>query len=458
MDNPISGSLTSLNLRKFDIVLMSLSYEFDYINAIKILLLNNIPVVNDRGRRPIIIAGGPAVSANPLPLSKFFDGIVIGEGEEVLKLLMDSTGLLHSKDLFLENLASKGLYIPLLHDGSKIKKSYVVDLDSSYYPEYQIQSLIIEPVFGRGYIMEISRGCKHLCSFCMEAFISYPYRVRSYEKIMESVGKGLEVNKVDRVVFYSLSFFDHHSADRILETLLERGIRFSIPSVRADTLNEYRVDLIRRGGQKTLTLAPETHSDKLRCVIRKYISDELVSRLIDYGIKLGMEIKLYYMIGIPFEDDEDINQLVKFLRGLIPILDKSRFRRRVRVVINPLIPKANTPMQFFGLINKKEYMHRVRLIRKGLPGRYFRVEALSHNLAYIQATMSLGDVKLGDVLLRYVSEAYVNEELHFLNYKYLLKSLGIDTDYVLKPRNPSEILPWEFIDLGLNIRGFNIIK
>ncbi len=458
MDNPINGSLTSLNLRKFDIVLMSLSYEFDYFNAIKILLLNNIPVVNDRSRRPIIIAGGPALSANPLPLSKFFDGIVIGEGEEALKLLMNSIGLLHSKDLFLEDLASKGFYIPLIHDGSRIRKSYIVDLDSSYYPEYQIQSLIIESVFGRGYIMEVSRGCKHLCPFCMEAFISYPYRVRSYEKIMRSIGKGLEVNKVDRVIFYSLSFFDHHSADRILESLLEKGIKFSIPSVRADTLNEYRVDLIRRGGQKTLTLAPETHSDKLKCVIRKYISDELISKLVDYSVKLGMEVKLYYMVGIPFEDDEDINQLVKFLRNLIPILDKSRFRRRVRVIINPLIPKANTPIQFFGLINKKEYMRRIRLIRKELPSRYFSIEALSHNLAYVQATMSLGDVKLSDVLLRYVSEAYVSDKLQFSNYKYILKSLSIDTDYVFRPRNPSETLPWEFIDLGLNIRSFNIVK
>ncbi len=446
IDNPTSSCTHSLSLRRFDIALFSLSYEFDYINALKIITDNNIPIFNHSSRRPILVAGGPTVTSNPLPLSKFFDVVVIGEGEEALKKLASSINLLPSRRGFLETLASNGFYIPSLHDGSRINKMYVSDLDTSYYPEYQIQSLIEEPVFGRGFIMEISRGCPYLCTFCMESVASYPYRTRGYSKIIDIVSRGVENNKLSRVIFYSLSFFSHPASDRILETLIERGLEFSIPSVRADTLDESRLSLIRRGGQKTLTLAPETHSRRLKCLIRKYIDDELLTKLVVDGIKLGMDVKMYYLIGIPFETVDDVNEMISFLKNLARTLSNHSLRRRIRVTLNPLIPKAGTPMQFLGLTSREDYQRKVRLIKSELPGKYFTVEALSHNLAYVQALLSLGGAELGDVLIKYVVSGY-----NLSDFRTLLTSLRVDPDYVFRRRSDLDILPWDFINLGVDV-------
>ncbi len=447
IDNPTTSAIHSLSLRKFDIALFSLGYEFDYINALKIILNNNLPAVSNGVRRPIMIAGGPTVTSNPLPVSKFFDAIAIGDGEEALKVLATSiTSLSSSKKAFLEVLASKGFYVPSLHDGSVIRKLCVNDLNSSYYPEYQIQSLTTEPVFGRGFIMEVSRGCPHLCSFCMESMVSYPYRVRSLDGVISLISRGVEINKLDRIVFYSLSFFNHPSSDKILETLVEKGLKFSIPSVRADTLSEYRLRLMSKGGQKTLTLAPETNSSRLKCLIRKYIDEELLTELIVGGVKLGMEIKMYYLIGIPFETDNDVKEMINFLSGLSGVLSKYCLKGRVRVVINPLIPKAGTPMQFLGLVSKEQYQRRVKLIRRELPRKYFEVEALSHNIAYVQAHLSLGGVELGDALLKYVVDG-----LNISDFKTLLTSFGINPDHVFENRGTLNVLPWNFIDLGVDV-------
>lgn len=445
VDNPTSSCIYSLNLRKFDIALFSLSYEFDYINALKIIIDNQIPITSSN-KRPILVGGGPTVTSNPLPVSKFFDAIAIGEGEEALKVLASSTSLLPNRQKFLEALTSKGFYVPTLHDGSKIVKAYVSDLDNSYYPEYQIQSLINEPVFGRGFIMEISRGCPYLCSFCMESIASYPYRVRSYSKVIDLISKGVKNNKLGRVIFYSLSFFNHPSSDKILEELLERGLKFSIPSVRADTLNEFRLNLMFRGGQKTLTVAPETNSRRLKCVLRKYIDEGLLTDIVIKGVGLGMEPKMYYLVGIPFEEDEDVKYMINFLKGLAQTLSNYNVRKRIRVVVNPLIPKAGTPMQFLGLVSKNDYQRRIRLIRRELPRKYFRVEALSHNIAYVQALLSLGSVELADALVKYVVNG-----LSISDFRTLLTSLNINSNYVFKSRSTSETLPWGFIDLGVNI-------
>jgi len=444
LDNPVRSCIYSLNLRKFDVVLFSLSYEIDYVNALRILLQNELPLVSGGRDRPIVIAGGPAAMSNPLPISKFFDAITIGEGEIFLERLVNSLTELPNRMRFLESLGP-GVYVPLMHSGERISKVYVSDLDTAFYPTYQIQSLSTEPVYGRGYIMEISRGCPHLCSFCMEAFISYPYRLRSDRRILNYIYEGLKVNKVNKVIFYSLSFFDHRSADKVLEELVENNIKFSIPSLRADTLNEHRVNLIRMGGQKTLTLAPETHSPKLRCVIRKYIDDTHITKIISEGIKLGMNIKMYYIIGIPGEDVGDLRYVIKFLRGL-PSDVGGDLRSRVRVIINPLIPKAGTPMQFFGLLRREDYLRRLRLIRSELPRKYYSIEGLDYNLALTQAALSLGNEGLSDVLIKWVLAGG-----RLSGFKSALMSSGVNVDYVFSGRRPEE-LPWDFIDIGINVR------
>ncbi len=445
LNNVTSSAIYSLNLRNFDLALVTLSYELDYVNALKMIINNGIKLTSDSERRPIFIAGGPAVTANPLPVSKFFDAILLGEGEEFFRKLIDLTTLLDSRKRFLESLSSLGAYVPSLYQGEKIKKQYIPCLDDAYYPVHQIQSMIKEPIFGKGYIMEVSRGCPHLCSFCMEAFISYPYRFRSYDKVIEYVSKGLKVNRVDRVIFYSLSFFDYPYAEKLLEELIAMRVRYSIPSLRADTLDEYRVSLISMGGQKTLTLAPETNSPRMKCIIRKHIDDSTLVRVINEGLKLGLDVKLYYLIGIPQESLSDVRESIKFLINLKASLD--RYGRKVRVTVNPLIPKANTPMQYFPLISREEYLIKLKLFRSELPRKYFEIDALNYNVAYVQALLSLGDEKLSELLA-----AWAIDNLSLSSIKSLAKKLKLD-DVMYRRREPSDNLPWDFIDLGLNLKS-----
>lgn len=445
LDNPVFSCIHSLNLKRFDIALFSLSYEFDYMNAVKIVIQNKLKAFNGEG--PITIAGGPAVTSNPLPVSKFFDAVVIGEGENALKTLINYITLLPSKKKFLESLPSKGFYIPKLHDGDVISKTYVSDLNNSFYPIYQIQSTLESPVFGKGYIMEVSRGCPYLCSFCMESIVTYPYRVRSYDKVIDIISRGLDSNKLDRVIFYSLSFFSHPSADKLLETLLDSGVRFSIPSLRADTLNEYRLSLISRGGQKTLTLAPETHSHKLKCLIRKSVDEDLIIKLIIDGLKLGMDIKLYYLLGIPYETVDDVREIANFLKNLSQSISNYDLKKKIRVTVNPLIPKANTPMQFFGLISRGNYLRFLKALRSEIRKKHFALEALSYNIAYVQSVLSLGGPELSDVLMRYVGDG-----LSLSEFRGLLPNFNIDPSYVLKHKDVNEGMPWDFINLGLDLR------
>lgn len=445
LDNIRLGAIYSLDLRKFDVVLLTLSYELDYASALKILLANRIDPIATSRTKPVIIAGGPAISANPLPMSKFLDAVVIGEGEEFFRLLPNLCTLLPNKRAFLETLSSKGVYVPSLHEGERVRKHYVQDLNNTFYPLYQIRSLVREPIFGEGYIMEISRGCPHLCSFCMESFITYPYRIRSYEKIMSYITRGLELNRVERVIFYSLSFFDHPLADKLLEELRSMNVKYSIPSLRADTLNEHRVRLINSGGQKTLTLAPETNSPKLKCVIRKNVSEDVIFRVVNEGLKLGMEIKMYYIIGLPYESMDDINESIKFLKSLVDLL--KRYEKRVRLTVNPLIPKAGTPMQYFPLVSRKEYLSRLKVMKKELPEKYFQIDPLSYNIAYAQTVIGLGGREISELLLKWSING-----LRISNLKLAMSELSLNDNFIFRFKDVSENLPWDFIDLGLNVK------
>ncbi len=449
MDNPTEGALTGYNLRKFDIVLASISFELDLPYLARILLSNGIsPYVSRRGSSdPLIIIGGPPPTANPLPYSVIADAVFVGEGEALLNKLVELSSYVKVsqkwKERFVEELIKDGSsYSGILNN--KVRRAHVSNLSRTYAPKYLIRSLKYEPVYGDGYYIEVSRGCKWLCSFCMEAFISCPYRFRGKDEILDLIFEGIKNVGKRRVVFYSLSFFDHPQADDILNELLENKVKFNVPSIRYTTLNENRIDLVLEGGQRTITIAPETLSYVASEIIRKELDKELLERLCTYVLRRRANLKLYFMLGLPCEGNAP-KEIADFVNTITSKLDSLR-SEQIRVAINPLIPKPSTPMQYLGLIKKEKFNHYLKdLLNRLHNKKYLRIDYYDWRWAYAQALIALGDRKAGLLAVKWGELGCGLGSL-----RRVIKELNIDDRYIYEVKEVNSILPWdEVIDSHL---------
>ncbi len=447
LDNPTAGLQTGLPLSSFDVALVSISYEIDMLNFIRMLIANDInPLKEHRRGGPVIIAGGPPVIANPYPLADVVDAVYVGEGELILDLINDiaderrKTGKSRSRPcsyLSEENSFFTG------DPEEGVRKSYVSDLDMAFFPTFQIRAEGVEPVYGEGYYIEVSRGCRWLCTFCLEAHVFHPPRHRSLNRLRELIIEGTENLGVRRVVLYSLSFFDHPEADSLLKWLLNQDLSFSLPSLRFDTLTKSRVGLIREGGQRTLTIAPETVDPELSCSIGKCFKPWLIKELVQEAISLDMNIKLYFMIGFPGEDESVGGGIAEFIKDLITSF-KFRRKEQLRITLNPLIPKPKTPMQYFPLIEQKRYVKVVKELRRELARLGVRVNALDWRWGFLQALISLGGREVSKLLVRWGELGGMLGGL-----RRAIKELGFNYSYVFRRKNLSESFPWDNIRLGL---------
>jgi radical SAM superfamily enzyme YgiQ (UPF0313 family) len=436
LDNPTKGAITGIPLKDFDVALISIGYELDLLYYIRILIKNFISP-RKRDKRPILIAGGPPIIANPEPALDLFDGVFIGEGEALLEQLIRNIDVIDKPRQFTDNLELYHKDYP----HPSIKKYFIRNLDNAFIPIHQIQSEKYEPIYGRGYIIEISRGCKWLCGFCMESHVFHPFRVRSLNIIERSMKLGIEANRVNRIIFYSLSFFDHPHSDKILKKLVEENIQFSLPSIRYNTLNKNRVDLIREGGQKTITIAPETLSERIGCELGKCIMKDHLNNLCSYILNSGLNLKLYFILGLPGDSPETDKLIAEFVKQLI---EHSEIQRpnQIRLSINPLIPKPHTPTQYIPLIRKDAYLRRIKHLKK-LRSIRVRLEYLDWRWAFAQAIISLGGRKTGELIIRWATEGTGLGAL-----RKAIKELNYSTDYVFKPKEIDDPLPWDHVKLG----------
>jgi len=443
LSNPQRSLETKTLLKNFDIILTSLPFELMYQDFIKILILNGIePLREVRGLgKPLIIAGGPAVTANPLPVLDIVDAVIIGEGERLLEELSKLVPYKDRPKEILENLMSLSEVLSGWYPKDEVIKYYVEDLDREFYPIIQIQS-DVEPVYGKGFLMEVSRGCPHLCSFCLETHVFYPYRFRSYGNVKKMIYEGLKENSLNRVVFYSLSFFDYKYSVKLLEDLITNGVSFNVPSLRLDTLSSEKVELIKAGGQKTVTIAPETLSDRLGCLIRKKFGYELVKEIVKCILSKGLNVKLYFIIGLPGESLNDVMLIPKLINEVIKELGIKG--KRIHVTVNPFIPKANTPMQYYPMERIESLRNKMKLLTNLLPRDVVDVDTYDPRWATIQAFISLGDRELSKLLVLWAKYGG-----GLSGWRRAVKELSYDVSYVFKPRDPHAELPWSFIDLGL---------
>ncbi len=428
-----------------DIVGVSLQFEQDFPYVVKYFREANIPVKSsDRtDQHPLIIAGGPISWSNPMPISEFFDAFIIGEAEDVLRKIVDVVLSCSSRNECLNELASlEGIWIPAFGK-YPVRRLYVPDLNNvpfaihQVFPDVSSNSKLI-PVYGHAYLLELVRGCKHACKFCLIGHTVRPVRYRSLSMVKEIIKKGTANGLYTKVALIGSSIGDFPDLKDLLEWILDYGLGFSVPSLRADTIDEDIAELLYLGGEHTLTIAPETGSERLRNRIAKGISNAQIINAVENAINAKINfIKLYFLMGLPGETDDDIKGISKLLSQ---ISDMKPFR--ITASLNPFIPKPHTPYEHEKLEPLDELRRKRKLAEKSLkhiPRVYF--EGMDVRWARIQAILSRGGNNLAP-LIELVS-LYGNT---LGSWRRAIKELNLDWNTLLNLEYDNTV-PWDFIKI-----------
>ncbi len=417
-------------------LLVSLPYELMYVDMVRMLDSMGIPVFRRaRGdEHPIIIAGGPAVTANPLPVYDLVDAILIGELEPVVEGIVDALSR-DGRSSRLKALSEiEGLLVPGYSSGP-VERIYVKDLDSAWYPVKQELLEDVEPVWGKAFLLETTRGCARGCRFCMEGYIFRPKRDRSFQTLRRLLEEGVRVNKVSKVSFYSLIFFDNPASDRILEYAVSMGLEVSVPSIRVETLTFERARMIAEGGQRTITIAPETGSCIIAKAILKPIGPELTLKAVENALEAGLRsIKLYLMTGFPGETEDDVRDTIEMAIRVADVV--KRKGGVVKVSLNPLMPKPQTPLQWLGF-NVEDVEAKLNRIRKELSKAGIEVSVFNLDWAIAEVAIGRSGVEMGKVLVEWARKGGGPGKL-----LRIAKNLGINIESYLKPWDPQYTPPW----------------
>lgn len=454
-------------VNEFDVFAFSVSFEWDYVNVLTLLRLAGIRRwAHERTvRDPLIIVGGAVTFVNPEPLAPFADVIAAGEAEVLIPSLerafRESTG----RDALLRSLAGeRGFYIPSFYEPQyradgvleryvtvpgvdapvPVRKAALKGADALDPPATSIFTPDTE--FGSRFLVEVVRGCANLCRFCWAGYNYLPVRSFPADRILD-LAREARVH-ASRAGLVSIALCDHPEIERILSGLLEMGYQISPASLRLDDLTDPIVKMLRESGEKSITIAPEAGSDRMRRVINKTVTNDEILDRADLIFRNGIEnLKLYFMIGLPTETDEDlvgIRDLTVQLRDLM--LKYARPRGHIGKIVgsvNPLIPKPGTayqwlPMEDIAVTDRK--IKRLRSLMADIDNVYFNIKSERHS--YYQALLSLGD--------RRVAPAIEAAERNGQNWRAAVEEAGVDADFfIFRDRTNDPMLPWDIIDGGM---------
>lgn len=462
-EDEIKAMESGQTIGSYDLIGFSVSFEMDYINILRVLDYSQIPLLaKEREHGPLIMGGGPVITFNPEPLTPFFDFFVIGEGEEVIYELINTYKLICHKPKreILEALSQiEGIYVPSLYNISYndkggienikihspappvIKKRWIRNLD-----DYNTESVILTPntEFKNMFLLEISRGCGRNCRFCMAGYCYRVPRTRSVEKVLERAEFG--ARNSEKIGLVGAAISDYPYIDKLSEELMRLNIKFSVSSLRADSLGESLMCALHSSGHRTLTIAPEAGSERLRKVINKGITEQHVLDSIKLAHKFGVEnIKLYYIIGLPTETDEDIQEMIRFLTQIKKFMqDIGNKSGLLSISINPFIPKPFTPFQWYGMEPVPRINSKLKVIKSSLKPLGIRVINESPRLSEIQSALSRGDRLTGMLLY----EIYKDGDKSSSYKKADIKGKNIEY-YAHRQLAQDMILPWEHLNIGL---------
>jgi len=430
-------------LSDFAVIAFSVSYELDYFNVARILKASGIPLyAAERDRRhPLVIAGGPCVIANPMPLSPFFDCLCIGEAEPivpaVLPVINDGIGGRRS-DLLKSLAALPGVYVPQHYEGKPAVRQWAKNLD-----EFPVTSVVLTPdtELGDLYLIEVERGCNWGCRFCLAGKAFSPMRHRSIDSLIAQAELGLKYRK--RLGLVGAAVSDYSQIEELLLKLGRMGAELAISSLRMAPLSSVVLRELAKRGARTIALAPEAGSQRLRQVVKKGISEEdileAMGKVAEQGIK---QVKLYFMIGLPTETDEDIEKIIDLSLDCKRLLDSRQPGGRLSLNIAPFVPKAGTTFQWLPMAQPAILNRRLSRLKKSLMPRGIKIKAESPAWSQVQGVLARGDAKLAEVLANI-------EEVSLAGWRRAAARYSIDIDFYAHQRwDIRQKLPWDVIDSG----------
>ena len=487
-DIPLYGLESLDTLDEFDFVGFTLQYELSYTNILNMLDLAKIPLFSrDRDESsPLVCAGGPCV-CNPEPLADFFDFFIIGEGEQVNIEIMDIYAGMkkngtYTKRAYLERIArTEGIYVPAFYDVTynedgtvaaytpnvpcapkTVRKRIISDLDEVYYPESFVVPFS-EIVHDRA-VVEVLRGCIRGCRFCQAGFIYRPFREKSTDTVCREAKSLCESTGYEEISLSSLSTSDFSDIDSLLDTLTDytgqNRINLALPSMRIDTFSGNIMEKLQKIRKSGLTFAPEAGTQRLRDVINKNITEEEILSSCALAFSGGYsQVKLYFMLGLPDERDEDILGIAALSEKIAELFYSNPDRKRGRdgrlsisISCATFVPKPFTPFEFEPQADEKEIHRRQKLLLDSTRGKkYVNVSYHHYDVSILEAVLARGDRRLCQVIYsawksgcRFDSW---DEHFRFDLWKKAFEDNGADMAfYACRKREYDEVMPWDHLD------------